>query len=64
LSGAKDLAALAESVMRRFGDEDRARSLFKKAAEAGDFEKLKFEVAESALRALGDHKLAGSLRTG
>ena len=62
MRGAKDLAALAESVMRRFGDEDRARTLFKKAAEAEDFDKLKYSVAESALRALGDHKLAGSLR--
>ena len=64
LSRAKCLAALAESAMRRFGDEDQARNLFKKASEAEDFEKLKFEVAESAMKALGDHNLAGSLRAG
>ena len=34
LSSAKELAALAESVMRRFGSEDWARTLYKKAAEA------------------------------
>jgi hypothetical protein len=62
LSSAKELAALAESVMRRFGTEDWARTLYKKAAEAEDFDKLKFAVAESVQKSLGDHKLAGSLR--
>ena len=64
LSGAKELSALAESVVRRFGAEDWARTIYKKAAEAEDFEKLKFDVAASIEKALGDHKLAGSLRTG
>ena len=62
LSGAGDLAALAESVARRLGDEERARAIYKKAAEAEDFQNLKFDVAASVERALGDRKLAGSLR--
>jgi hypothetical protein len=62
LSNAKDLSSLAESVARRFDSQDWARTIYKKAVEASDLQKVKFDVAASVEKVLGDRSLAGTIR--
>jgi hypothetical protein len=62
LSDPKDLSFLAESVIRRFNSSDWARTLYKKATEAPNIKDVKFDVAASVQKALGDPGLAGAIR--
>jgi hypothetical protein len=62
LSDPRDLSFLAESVVRRFNSPDWARTLYKKAAEAPNIKDVKFDVAASVQKALGDPGLAGAIR--
>ena len=64
LSSARDLVSLAESVVRRFGDEEWARSLYNKALEDPAVPQLKFDIAASVEKVLADRKLAGTIRNG